>query len=437
VKIGVFGLWHLGCVTAAALAKLGHQVTGSDEDAARVELLRRGQAPVLEPGLDALLQRGLGSGRLDFAGPPAEAMRHVELLWIAADTPVDDSGHAAAGELIESVERLLPTLAAARLVVVSSQLPAGSVRQLERAAARDPRTVHIGFACCPENLRLGSAIGDFLHPARIIAGVRSAADRDLLQPVLDTIGAPIEWMSIESAEMTKHAINAFLAASVTFANELAMLCEAAGADAKEVERGLKTDARIGMRAYLAPGDGFSGGTLERDLAFLSGAAQRAGVPVPLLESVQLSNALHRKWVQQKLTGLFGNLAHTTVAVWGLTYKPGTDTLRRSPAVELCDWMLHQGARVHVHDPAVRQFPERWSGSVLRFEQPLEALRHAQALVMATAWPVYHGFSREQLLECSEPLVVLDANHVMPQLLGSDGRLTYIAVGRNSLPGAEA
>jgi UDPglucose 6-dehydrogenase len=267
--------------------------------------------------------------------------------------------------------------------------------------------------------------------------VRSAAARVLLQPVLETIGVPIEWMSVESAEMTKHAINAFLATSVSFANELAALCEAAGADAKQVERGLKTDGRIGPRAYLAPGEGFAGGTLERDLAFLSGAARRAGLRLPLLESVQLSNTLHRQWVQHNLTGLFADLSRTTVAVWGLTYKPGTDTLRRSPAVELCDWMLQQGAQVHVHDPAVRRLPERWGGSVQRFEEPLEALRHAQALVMATAWPMYHGFSGQQLLECSDPLVVLDANHVLPQLAGVDARLTYLAVGRNSRPGAGA
>ncbi len=429
MRIAVLGLWHLGCVTAAALAKLGHEVIGLDADEARIRALRGGKAPVYEPGLEALLRHGLATGGLHFFTPLVLAQHGPELLWVAMDTPIDSHGRPDAEAVLAEVERLLPALPATRMVLISSQLPVGSVRRLERAAASDARSVHLRFACCPENLRLGSAVGDFLRPARIIAGVRSPADRALLHGLLQTISDSLEWMTVESAEMTKHAVNAFLATSVSFANELATLCEAVGADAKQVERGLKSDARIGSRAYLAPGAGFAGGTLERDVASLAAAAAAAAVQAPLLHAVLTSNAAHSRWAQRKLRELFGALDGTTVAVWGLTYKPGTDTLRRSHAVELCDWMLRAGAKIHVHDPAVKTLPAYWGTAVRRFEQPLDAVRGARALILATAWPIYHSVTREQLLATNEQLVVLDADHCMPQLLGADGRPRYLAVGR--------
>jgi UDPglucose 6-dehydrogenase len=235
-------------------------------------------------------------------------------------------------------------------------------------------------------------------------------------------------MSVESAEMTKHAINAFLAASVAFANEIASICEAVGADAKEVERGLKTESRIGPRAYLSPGAAFAGGTLARDVAYLNRTARERGVITPLLSSVLLSNDSHKHWVQRKLRALFVDLPRTTVAVWGLTYKPGTDTLRRSASVELCDWMIREGATIHVHDPMVKSLPAHWCDAVARYNDPIAAVLGADALVVATEWPVYRTISNDQLTECCPHLVVLDANRFLTSLAGAEGRLRYFAVG---------
>jgi UDPglucose 6-dehydrogenase len=250
----------------------------------------------------------------------------------------------------------------------------------------------------------------------------------LLHGLLSSIAESIEWMSLESAEMTKHAINAFLAASVVFANEVASVCEAVGADAKEVERGLRTDSRIGPGAYLAPGAAFAGGTLARDVAFLNRTAHERGVVTPLLSSVLPSNDTHKRWVRKKLRMLFADLAQTTVTVWGLTYKPGTDTLRRSMSVELCDWIIREGATIHVHDPMVTNLPQHWRAAVKRYDDPIAAVRGAQALVIATEWPIYRGISAAQLVQCTERLVVLDANRFLPHLAAADERLRYFAVG---------
>jgi len=428
MKICVLGLWHLGSVTAACMAALGHHVVGVDFDEQRVVSLSGGTAPLLEPGLEELLRSGLASGRLRFSRTLAEAAAGAQVLWVTNDTPIGSDGEPQPDLIIQQLEHVLPMLDAGTLVLVSSQLPIGSIRALQQRAIvlRSGRSVNC--ACLPENLRLGSALRDFLQPDRIIVGLASTSDRHVLEELLGTIGAPIEWMSLESAEMTKHALNAFLATSVTFANEVASICEVVGADAKEVERGLKSDRRIGAGAYLAPGAAFAGGTLARDVGFLTGVGRARGITTPLLASILPSNAAHRLWAQKMLHTLFADLSRTTIAVWGLTYKSGTDTLRESPAVELCEWILREGAQLRVHDPVVRSLPPQWGSAVARTDSPLAAVRGAQALVLAVDWPVYREVDGAELLQSIDQLVVLDPNRMRPDLATAAARLRYLAVG---------
>jgi UDPglucose 6-dehydrogenase len=426
MNVGVLGLGHLGSVTAACLAKLGHRVVGIDFDEVAVANLSKGIAPIFEPGLEELIRQGLSSGNLRFTGAVNDA-KDIDVLWVAYDTPVDED-NADPDLVMAQVQHALLGMSRDVVVLVSSQLPVGSVCRLEYAETLNRGTPQLKVAYSPENLRLGRAVDDFLHPKRIVVGVRSRSDRDLLHGLLSSITDSIEWMSVESAEMTKHAVNAFLAASVVFANEIASICESVGADAKEVERGLRTENRIGPRAYLSPGAAFAGGTLARDVAFLNRTARERGVITPLLSSVLPSNDTHKHWVQRKLRGLFVDLSGTTVAVWGLTYKPGTDTLRRSASVELCDWMIREGATIHVHDPMVKNLPEHWCDAVKRYDDPVAAVVGAHALVVATEWPMYCAISSDQLIQCSESLVVLDANRFLANLAAIEGRVRYLAVG---------
>src|SRR5580692_1033220 len=398
MNVCVLGLWHLGSVTAAALAALGHQVVGFDFDAPRVAELNAGVAPVFEPGLEDLIRRGLASGRLRFSSSLAEATRDMEDLWVAYDTPVDAHGNADLDVVGAQIVRAVLDIDTDAIVLISSQFPVGSVRRLERAAALVPAARPLRVAYSPENLRLGSAVNDFLHPARIVVGVRSARDRELLSALLSTITASIDWMSVESAEMTKHALNGFLATSVAFANEIATICEAVGADAAEVERGLKSDQRIGPRAYLAPGGPFAGATLARDLAFLNRASAQHGVATPLLASILASNERQKSWAKNKLRALFHPLSRLTVAVWGLAYKPGTDAIRSSFAMELCEWLIGEGTTVNVHDALVTQLPHPWGDAVRRFDGPVEAAREAQALVITADSPLYRAVTLAELVQ---------------------------------------
>jgi UDPglucose 6-dehydrogenase len=425
MRVAVYGLWHLGCVTAACLAEAGHRVFAFDVDERVVEGLRGGKAPLHEPGLDDLLAAGLASGNLTVTADSAHALADADVVWVTFDTPVNDRDEADVPWLRERLERIAEQLRPGTVVLISSQAPAGFTRSLEADWAG--RGLH--FAYSPENLRLGKALEVFRKPDRVVVGVRDEAGRAAVEALLAPFHARIEWMTVESAEMTKHALNAFLATSAAFANELARLCESVGADAKEVERGLKSEIRIGPRAYLAPGAAFAGGTLARDLRYLVGFGERFSVATPLFDGVLASNEVHKGWVKEKLTRLLDGAAAPTVALLGLTYKPGTSTLRRSTAVEQALWLHGRGVRVRAHDPAVEALPEELRGAMELCAGPEEALAGADAAVVGTEWPAFRGLTGDQFVHAMRRPCVVDPNHFLAGALADDPRVTYFAAGR--------
>ncbi len=436
MKVCVQGLWHLGSVTAACLTSVGHEVSGLDSDPGAIANLSQGKAPLFEPGLDDLISIGLANSKLNFYTDPLQAAANAEVLWVTFDTPVNEEDEADIDFVQAQIQEVLPFLAKNTVVLVSSQMPVGSIKRLEAYAKNCFPEKYISFACSPENLRLGKALDVFLKPDRIVVGVRTESDKRILQQLLSPITDKIEWMSVESAEMTKHAINAFLAISVTFANEIASICELVGADAKEVERGLKTESRIGSKAYLSPGGPFAGGTLARDIAFLGIESKAHQLLIPLLSAVRPSNDEHKNWTRRSLLKYLGGLSGAVVAIWGLTYKPGTDTLRRSLAVELCDWLIEQGAIVKVYDPAVKNMPERWGGKVVPCANPMQAIDGANALVVGTEWSEFKE-AAEGLNNGGEvDLVIIDANRHLAAFRSKfiNAGYKYIAVGTSVADG---
>jgi UDPglucose 6-dehydrogenase len=421
MKVCVAGLWHLGSVTAACMAAAGHDVIGLDADRKTVDRLNEGKPPVLEPGLGNLTLEGIEAKRLRFTTDP-EAIRDRDVIWIAYDTPVDDNDQADPEIVIAHARSLFPLMKDSALVVVSSQLPVGSTARLEEAYLALKRPEAVSFVYSPENLRLGKAIDVFMKPDRVVAGTRNELDRvrfgDLMAPITSTI----EWMSVESAEMTKHALNAFLATSVTFINEIARICERVGADAKEVERGLKTDIRIGTRAYLSPGAAFAGGTLARDITFLSTIES-----LPLITSVKRSNDLHKTWVLDHIHAELGRMKGRKVCVWGLTYKPGTDTLRRSSAIELCEVLAWEGVLLTAYDPAVKRLSPELSSIIALKKTAREAAADADAVVVATEWPEIREAAKSALPQ--RPIVVIDPNRFLTAELADHADLRYFSVGK--------
>jgi UDPglucose 6-dehydrogenase len=431
--IGVVGLWHLGSVTAASLADAGNSVVGIDPDPLVVEGLLAGRPPVSEPGLRELLARN--ASRLDFTCEP-RALAVARRAWVTFDTPVDDDDNADVEWVLAHALELLGVLPEDSLVVVSSQLPVGSVAQLHARCKEQRGDSGLRFACVPENLRLGSALESFRARDRIVAGVRSERDRHELAELLAPFSAEVQWMRVESAEMTKHALNGFLATSVAFINEVAEICESVGADAEEVSRGLKSEQRIGPRAYLGPGDAFAGGTLARDIGFLRGLAKHRGLPAHVFAGVADGNAAHKHWTRRKLLELLaedderdeGALGGRRVGIWGLTYKPGTDTLRRSSAIELCRWLRKAGASVRAHDPAVRTLPPELASEVELCASPLEAVAGADVLVVCTAWPEYREVLADELVSALPRAQVIDPAGMLAATLAHRPDVRYVRVG---------
>ena len=427
MKVCVLGLWHLGSVTAACLASVGHEVTGLDSNSGIVEKLQKAEPPVSEPGLDGLIREGINADRLRFSTNAKIAISSAEVLWVTYDTPVDENDQADVEFVFEEVLKLLSFLSIDTTVLVSSQLPVGSIRRFEDISAEKYPEKNIRFAYSPENLRLGKSLDVFLHPDRVIIGVRRQEDREILNRLFGPITDNILWMGVESAEMTKHAINAFLGMSITFINEIASICENIGADAHEVETGLKSETRIGPAAYLSPGAAFAGGTLARDIEFLKDIGSSNNLVNPLISAVRKSNDEHKKWIQRRLVAVLGDLKGKRIAVWGLTYKPGTNTLRRSLSVEMCNWLQEQGAEIAVHDPSKCELPDNWLGEVVRSKTPLEALEGACALVIATQWPEYREINVSDVENIAGQLAVFDSNRFLSDFNKSPV-ISYYSVG---------
>jgi UDPglucose 6-dehydrogenase len=262
MNVTVLGLWHLGCVTAACSAKQ-FSVIGLDFDAANIARLNRGHAPLSEPGLDELLAIGLASKKLSFTADPKIACPKADVLWLCYDTPVNEDDESDVDFVLANLRRALPHLPPGMLVLISSQLPVGTCKKLETEFPR------FHFAYSPENLRLGRALDAFERAERVVVGIRNDTKKALIEKLFAPFTPQILFMCTESAEMVKHALNAFLALSITYINEIARLCELTGADAKEVSAGLKSEPRIGPKAYLGPGGPFAGGTLARDVVALT------------------------------------------------------------------------------------------------------------------------------------------------------------------------
>ncbi|CAN5890259.1 UDP-glucose 6-dehydrogenase [soil metagenome] len=424
MKIVILGLWHLGSVTAACCSR-HFQVTGLDFDKDLIEKLSRGGAPIFEPGLDELLTEGLVEQRLNFTTDVAEAVAGADILWVCYDTPVDDNDQADAAFVLERIRRVIPHLKTGTTVLLSSQLPVGSCAGIEREFPECP------FAVSPENLRLGRALEAFTKPDRVIAGLRDERLKEGIKKLFAPFCENILFMSPESAEMVKHGLNAFLATSVVFVNELARLCEHFGADAAQVSEGLKSDVRIGPRSYLRPGGAFAGGTLARDVVTLLRLAQERGEIIPLMSGIMQSNVSHQGWAFRRLQKLLGDLAGRNICILGLTYTPHTNTLRRSSALVLCRQLQQHGARISVYDPAIKE-PVVELNHLNPASSVRDALQGADALVVCTEWPEFLSAPWRELLPLMRQPLILDANRFLEKQLQTLSAINYVSVGRPQL-----
>ena len=421
MKIVVQGLWHLGCVTAACSAK-HFTVVGLDFDAANGVKLNQGQAPLFEPGLNELIATGIAAKRLSFMTDAKAACANADVLWLCYDTPVNENDESDVESVLANLRKALAHLPKGALVLISAQLPVGTCAKLEK------KFPQFHFACSPENLRLGKALDSFEKAERVVVGIRDDTKKALLEELFAPFTPQILFMRPESAEMVKHALNSFLALSITFINEIARLCEHTGADAKEVSAGLKSEPRIGPKAYLSPGGPFAGGTLARDVVALTKIAVAKGEKISVIPAIKQSNDLHRGWAFRRLESRLGDLRGKKIAILGLTYTTNTDTLRRSAAVELCQQLLKAGSKPVAIDPAVKILPQELSKVALAADVAA-ALDGADAAVVCTEWPQFRQADWPRIVSAMKQPVFVDANRFLEKELKNITGVEHLSAGR--------
>jgi UDPglucose 6-dehydrogenase len=433
MRVAVLGSWHLGSVTAACLAGDGHRVKVWDDDPERVAALAGGLAPVSEPGLNALLQEGLSNGNLTVEPNLKQAVAGAELVWITQDTHVNDDDTVDLSQLDALVGRLGPLLENDTSVAVSSQVPVLTCerwwKQLN-SAAQNRNTSLTGIAYLPENLRLGAALARFHHPDMIVIGSNDDRTGDRLQELTRFMKAPVVRTDLRSAELVKHAINSFLATSISFANELASVADLVGADAVTVARAMRLDERIGPKARVGPGLGFAGGTLARDVTTLIAIGRAAGKPALLAEAVLEVNHRHAEWPLHRL-GAELDLANATVGILGLTYTVGTSTLRRSQSVPLVKALTERGAQVRAHDPEADLSELDESLDFIRADTPYIAAAGCDAIVLLTPWPEYLSLDWSQIARAMKGNLIIDGPNSLDQATVVKAGLAIVGPGRAS------
>lgn len=436
MRICVIGVGHVGLVSAACFAELGHDVVGVDDDAQKVASLREGIVPFVEPGLSELVRAGLDAGRLSFTGAHAEAIPGAEAVFICVGTPRREDGapnlsyvQRAAAHVAEFADRPV-------CVVEKSTVPVRTGERIKQALALQAQAQGSGVlhevVSNPEFLREGNAVEDTLRPDRIVVGADEerahARMRALYEPQLARHDCPYVATDVRTAELIKHASNAFLATKISFINAVARIAELAGADIQTIADAMGHDARIG-RAFLNAGLGYGGSCFPKDVEAFIHIAADLGYDFGLLRETERINREAKAWPIMQLRRLVWNVADKDVAVLGLAFKPGTDDIRDAPALDVIEDLRAEGARVRLHDPvALHQIDDRWP-DVQRCASAEEALAGAHAVVVATEWDEYRAITPQRLAELLTYPVVIDARAVWdPAALAAAG-LTVAQVGQ--------
>jgi UDPglucose 6-dehydrogenase len=436
MRVTMIGAGYVGLVSGACFADFGHHVTCVDKDAAKIAALNRGEVPIFEPGLAELVEANVRQGRLHFAAKPS-GVTEADAVMIAVGTPSRrGDGHADLSFVFEAVREIAPLLSRTAVVVTKSTVPVGTGDEIERILRDKRPDAEMQVVSNPEFLREGAAIRDFKHPDRIVVG----ADDDRARAVVAELyrplylnAAPILYVSRRTAELIKYASNAFLATKITFINEIADLCERAGADVQDVARGMGLDNRIGGK-FLHAGPGFGGSCFPKDATALLKTAHDHGVALRIVETVAAVNERRKRAMARKVVAaLDGSIRGKTIAVLGLTFKPNTDDIRDSPAIPLITALHDLGATVRSYDPAGMEQAKPLLPDVVYCGSAYEAAEGAEAVVIATEWEQFRALDLDRLHCVMVQPVIVDLRNVYRTDEMQRANFRYFTVGR---PAAE-
>jgi UDPglucose 6-dehydrogenase len=442
----MIGAGYVGLVSGACFSEFGVSVACVDQDGEKILRLERGEMPIFEPGLEQLVASNRAAGRLAFTTDLPEAVRGADAVFIAVGTPSRrGDGHADLSHVFAAAEAIGAALAAsdnsdsARTVIVTkSTVPVGTGGRVGHILEAALPAGRFDVASNPEFLREGSAIADFMRPDRVVIGSDSVYAREVLGQLyrpLYLLETPVVFTSVETAELIKYAANAFLATKITFINEIADLCEKVGADVQDVARGIGLDGRIG-RKFLHAGPGFGGSCFPKDCRALIRTAEEAEAPLAIVDTVLRVNEARKRQMAERIVRICGGVEGLTLAALGLTFKPNTDDMRDSPALDILPALVHAGARVRAFDPEGMEEAEKLMPELQYCADAYQAMDGADALILTTEWNEFRGLDLARVKALlNRPLVIDLRNIYMPAEMQAAG-LAYHSIGRpGAIPGA--
>ena len=410
MKIAVVGTGYVGLVTGVCFAELGHQVSCVDIDKEKIDKLLRGESPIYEPGIDRLLKKNIHSGRLEFFSVIKDGIDKAQVIFIAVGTPSRADGtvetkcvEAVAKEIGRNLKRYV-------VIVNKSTVPVGTGEKVRKIVAREYGG-RFDIVSNPEFLREGQAIRDFMSPDRVVIGIPPGRAEKIMRNLYAGVKTEVFFTTIKTAEMIKYASNSFLAASISFINSLSELCEKVGANINDVAHGMKLDKRIGRQAFLTAGPGFGGSCFPKDVLGLVNTAKQFGVNLPLLAATINVNIRQSEIVFGKVKSILGVLRGKTVAVWGLAFKPETDDLRESPAVNLVRKLVDAGAEVKCFDKVAEENGRKMFPKVFFAKNPLDAIFQADCLVIMTEWRQFREIKLAGIKKYLKQDNIVDARNI--------------------------
>ncbi|MGZ4967295.1 MAG: UDP-glucose dehydrogenase family protein, partial [Chthoniobacterales bacterium] len=432
MDLSIIGSGYVGLVTGACFADVGHNVICVDNDPRKIESLQAGKVPIYEPGLEDVIHRNVAAHRLRFTGSIKEGVDNSQVVFIAVPTPQQPDGHVDLSFIEKVAREIAGVLSDYRVIVDKSTVPVKTGEKVAESIKRYNRHgAEFDVVSNPEFLREGCAVADLMHPDRIVIGAQSERAIDLMKKIYEPFMAPILVTDVNSAELIKHAANSFLALKISYINAVSAICEASGADVEKVADGIGMDRRIG-RNFLNAGIGYGGSCFPKDIAAFIKISEQLGVPFTLLKEVQRINAAQKDRFLSTIRETLWVLREKKIAVWGLTFKPDTDDLRSSVAVDLVAEMLREGAHVAVYDPKgmekAREIKEIAGAAFAA--SPLEAVEGAEALVIATEWSEFAHVDLETVKQKMTTPIVFDGRNLFnPQTMAALG-FHYHSIGRD-------
>jgi UDPglucose 6-dehydrogenase len=434
MDISIIGSGYVGLVTGACFADVGHNVFCVDNDARKVEALQAGKVPIYEPGLEEVIHRNVSAHRLAFTGSIQEGVDNSQIVFIAVPTPQQPNGEVDLSYIEKVAREIAGILKSYRVIVDKSTVPVKTGEKVAETIKRYNRHgAEFDVVSNPEFLREGCAVADLMHPDRIVIGAQNEHAIDLMKKVYEPFMAPILVTDINSAELIKHAANSFLALKISYINAISAICDASGGDVEKVADGIGMDRRIG-RSFLNAGIGYGGSCFPKDLAAFITISEQLGVPFTLLKEVQRINTGQKERFLKEIRETLWVLREKKIAVWGLTFKPDTDDIRSSVAIDLVAEMLREGAQVAVYDPKGMEKAREVKAiaDAQLVSSALEAVNGAEALVIATEWNEFANVDLAVVKEKMTTPIIFDGRNLFdPQTMAQLG-FRYHSIGRASV-----